>query len=148
MGVIKIKYQFKDDYQPYVSIKLEDLDPNDTVLEWDLVMDRRKDDSSKNKVKNPFDWNTKGPKRNTSRSPEDRLSKRSNREEVDDFQIAEFIHAFLEGTATKPRYENLNWSLEAGPGYEEESGQGSSIPEEDVGVMDGAAQADPQHGAV
>merc|ERR1712081_87677 len=149
--VIKIKYQFKDDYRPYVSIKLEDLDPNDTVPEWDLVMDRRKDDNSKDKVKDPFEWNTKGPKRNASRSPEDRSSKRSNREEVDDFQIAEFIHAFLEGTATKSRYQNLNWNLEAATDFggeaEEELGASSSHEAVLEEPEDGAAPPDPNHGA-
>ena len=84
-------------------------------------MDRRKNDISNSKVSDPFDWSTKGPKRNASRSPEDRSSKRSNREEVDDFQIAEFIHAFLEGTATKPRYQNLNWNLEGVTNFDGES---------------------------
>merc|ERR1712081_32254 len=147
--VIKIKYQFKDDYRPYVSIKLEDLDPNGTVPDWDLVMDRRKDDSSKNRVKDPFEWNTKGPKRNASRSPEDRSSKRSNREEVDDFQIAEFIHAFLEGTATKPRYQNLNWNLEAASNFdgdaEERPGSLTDLGAAPVELDHGAAQMDPNH---
>merc|ERR1712081_43356 len=147
--VIKIKYQFKDDYRPYVSIKLEDLDPNGMVPEWDLVMDRRKDDNSQDKVKNPFDWNTKGPKRNASRSPEDRSSKRSNREEVDDFQIAEFIHAFLEGTATKPRYQNLNWNLEAATDFDGEAGEGLGASSNHEAVLEelegGAAPPDPNH---
>merc|ERR1711954_466115 len=132
--VIKIKYQFKNDYRPYVSVKLQDIDPNDMVPDWDLVMDRRKNYISKPKVNDPFDWSTKAGKRNASRSPEDRSSKRSNREEVDDFQIAEFIHAFLEGMATKPRYETLNWNLEAVQSFEGES-------EERPGSLD-------EHGAV
>merc|ERR1711954_507558 len=88
-SVIKIKYQFKDDYRSYMSVKLQDIDPNDTVPDWDLVMDKRKTVTSNPKVNDPFDWNTISGKRNASRSPEDRSSKRSNREEVDDFQIAE-----------------------------------------------------------
>merc|ERR1711954_202258 len=102
--IVKIKYQFKDDYRPYVSVNLSDIDPNDTVPDWDLVMDKRKTETIN--------------------------LRRTNREEVDDFQIAEFIHAFLEGTATKPRYESLNWNLEAGPGFEGESSGSLSNPYE------------------
>ena len=145
--ILKIKYQFKDNYRPYVSVDINDINPNGRVPDWDLVMDKRKAEARNIRPNNPYDWNTKLGKRNASRSPEDRSAKRSNREEVDDFQIAEFIHAFLEGTATKPRYENLNWSLEAGPGFEEESSERRSNPDEDGEVMDGAVQSDLQHGA-
>merc|ERR1712081_160520 len=133
--------------RPYVSVDINDIDPNGTVPDWDLVMDKRKAEARNIRPNNPYDWNTKAGKRNASRSPEDRSSKRSNREEVDDFQIAEFIHAFFEGTATKPRYESLNWNLEAGPGFEGESSESQSNPDENGEVTDGAAQTDLQHGA-
>merc|ERR1712081_151988 len=149
--VIKIKYQYKDDYRPYISINLNDIDPNDTVPDCDLVMDKRKTDTTNPRTNNPYDWNTKAGKRNASRSPEDRSSKRTNREEVDDFQIAEFIHAFLEGTATKPRYETLNWNLEAATNFngdsEERPGTSSDHGAALVELEDGAAPLDPNHGA-
>merc|ERR1712081_73072 len=105
-------------------------------------MDKRKTVTPNSKVNDPFDWNTKSGKRNASRSPEDRSSKRSNREDVDDFQIAEFIHAFLEGRATKPCYENLNWNLEAASSFEGESEERPGNPDEH-----GAVPAEHDHGA-
>merc|ERR1712081_106522 len=39
--VIKIKYQYKNDFQPYRSIQLEHIDPNDSVRGWDLVSARK-----------------------------------------------------------------------------------------------------------
>merc|ERR1711954_167759 len=105
--ILKIKYQYKDDYRPYVSVDIKDIDPNDPIPDWELVMSSRKTIPETPKA-GPFDWQKAG-KRNASRSPEDRSSKRSNREDIDDWQIAEFIHEFLEGTRTKPRYKNLDW---------------------------------------
>merc|ERR1711954_314063 len=40
--IMKIKYQFKDGYHPYVSVNLQDIDPNDTIPKWDLVTTKRK----------------------------------------------------------------------------------------------------------
>merc|ERR1712081_80756 len=146
--VIKIKYQYKDDYRPYVSVSLKDIDPNDSVPDWDLVMGRRKDSSSGAPSNNPFDWQTKAGKRGASSSPEDRLTKRRNREEIDDWQVAEFVHAFLEGTTTKPRYHNLDWQAEAATDLAEE-GQGTPAEHAaGVGQLDhGAATSQLDHGA-
>merc|ERR1712081_121298 len=41
--VVKVKYHFKDDYRPYVSINIDDIDPNGTVKDWDLVMAKKRD---------------------------------------------------------------------------------------------------------
>merc|ERR1711954_627990 len=111
--VVKIKYQFKDDYRPYVSVSINDIDPNDTVPAWDLVMSKRKTPDAAPEARSEFDWQTKAGKRNASRSPEDRKNKRNNREDINNWQIAEFIHAFLVGTTTKPKYTNLDWRVEA-----------------------------------
>merc|ERR1712081_16740 len=136
--------------RPYVSVDINDIDPNGTVPDWDLVMDKRKAEARNIRPNNPYDWNTKLGKRNASRSSEDRSAKRSNREEVDDFQIAEFIHAFLEGTATKPRYETLNWNLEAATNFDGDSEErpGTSFDHGAalVELEDGAAPLDPNHG--
>merc|ERR1711954_464366 len=110
--VVKIKYNFKDDYRPYRSINLADIDPNNSVPDWDLVMSKKKDSPANATPSNPFDWQKKG-KRGASSSPENRVTKRRNREEIDDWQIAEFVHAFLEGTATRPKYQNLDWQSES-----------------------------------
>merc|ERR1711954_232978 len=146
--VVKIKYQYKDDYRPYVSVNLQDIDLNDSVPDWDLVMGKKKDSSSGAPSNNPFDWQTKVGKRGASSSPEDRLTKRRNREEIDDWQVAEFVHAFLEGTATKPKYQNLDWQTEAATnltegGLETPAAQAADAEQ----LQDGAASSDLNHGA-
>merc|ERR1711954_382798 len=78
--VVKIKYQYKDDYRPYVSVSLKDIDPNDSVPDWDVVMAKKKESPAGATPSNPFDWQTPG-KRGASSSPEDRLTKRRNRED-------------------------------------------------------------------
>merc|ERR1711954_168100 len=98
--------------RPYRSINLADIDPNNSVPDWDLVMSKKKDSPVSVTPNNPFDWQKKG-KRGASSSPEDRLTKRRNREEIDDWQIAEFVHAFLEGRATRPKYQNLDCQSES-----------------------------------
>merc|ERR1711954_347471 len=136
--LIKVKYQYKDDYRPYVTVKLEDIDPNETVPDWDLVMTRRKATPPSASASGPLDWQTKIGKRQASRSPDDRLAKRSNREDIDDWQVAEFLHEFLEGTRTKPKYTNLDWNREAA----------LALPEEQELVEDGAVVPQPNPGAV
>merc|ERR1712112_8890 len=78
-----------------------------------------------------YEWQVKAGKRSASQSPEIRQSKRTNREQIDDWQVAEFIHAFLEGTITKPKYANLDWLAEAR----------TELTEQEV------VSQDPQHGA-
>merc|ERR1711954_205411 len=95
------------------------IDPNGTVKDWDLVMNNKRDPKPNPESTSAFDWNTVKGKRAASSSPEERTRKRNNREEIDDWQIAEYIHAFLEGTATKPKYTNINWSKDAAPVAEE-----------------------------
>merc|ERR1711954_214923 len=131
--VIKIKYQYKDDYRPYVTVRLEYIDPNETVPDWDLVMTRRKATSPSASASGPLDWQIKVGKRQASRSPDDRLAKKSNREAIDDWQIAEILHEFLEGTRTKPKYTNLDWNREAA----------LALPEEQELVEDGAVVPHP-----
>ena len=106
---IKVKLQFKNDYRPYVAIPLSYIDPNESVPDWDLVNSRKKP----NPV-NPFSWQTKAGKRGASSSPEDaRIKKKNNQEEIDDWQIAKFLYALLEGMAMTPKYVNLDWTAEA-----------------------------------
>merc|ERR1712081_102701 len=98
----------------------------------------RKKATSPASASGPTDWQVKAGKRAASRSPDDRLAKRGNREDIDDWQVAEFIHEFLEGTRTKPKYTNLDWSREAA----------LTLPEEDARVGDGAATLQPHPDAV
>merc|ERR1711954_311780 len=105
---------------------------------WDLVMSRKKATLPAASVSGPTDWQVKAGKRAASRSPDDRQAKRGNREDIDDWQVAEVIHEFLEGTRTKPKYTNLDWSREAA----------LTLPEEEALVGDGAAALQPHPDAV
>ena len=110
--VVKAKLHRRDDYRPYVTIPIEDLDPNNTVPDWNTVS-KDKNVANNEKTTNNSDQR-KGNKRGASNSPEDaRTRKRMNGEEIDDWQVAEFLFAFLEGTATRPKYENLDWNTVA-----------------------------------
>merc|ERR1711954_148169 len=108
--LVKVKYNYKDDYQPYCTVSIRDIDPNDTVREWDLISAKRKESVAPGSV---YEWQVKAGKRSASQSLENRQSKRTNREQIDDWQVAEFLHTFLEGTITKPKYANLDWLAEA-----------------------------------
>merc|ERR1712081_108516 len=122
---------------------IKDIDPNDTIPDWELVMSGRKTTPETPRA-GPFDWQKAG-KRGASRSPEDRSSKRSNREEIDDWQIAEFIHEFLEGTVTKPRYQNLDWqAVVAAAGKEDEIDEhGAAHPQTSLEAVPPQAQHGP-----
>merc|ERR1711954_110149 len=129
--LVKVKYNYKDDYQPYRTVSIRDIDPNDTVREWDLITAKRKESAPPEASGSAYEWQVKAGKRSASQSPETKQSKRTNREQIDDWQIAEFIHAFLEGTITKPKYANLDWLAEARTELTEQE----------------AAPTEPQHGA-
>ena len=112
---VMVKHHYKNDYRPYVSVPIKDLDPNDDVPEWELVS---KSSIPRENEKNPFDWKKMPGKRGASQSPEN--SQRSKRQNVSIWQIAEFLHSFLEGTATTPKYSDLDWEQEANRIEEEE----------------------------
>merc|ERR1711954_393091 len=103
---IMIKEHQDFDWKPYRRIELKHVDPNHKVPDWDLVSTGNKQPIN---AVNPFDAGKQAGKRGPIESPEGRQSKRSN---IDDFQILEFVWAYLEGTATQPRYSTLNWELE------------------------------------
>merc|ERR1711954_366591 len=73
---------------------------------WDLTKNDSKNTSN---LVNPFDITKQPGKRGPVESPERRAAKRSN---IYDWQVCEFVWAFLEGTKTTPDYKNLTWEQE------------------------------------
>merc|ERR1711954_191199 len=109
-------------WKPYRKIDINTVDPNEEIPKWDLTFKGEK----ANKVDvNPFDWSKQPGKRGAIESPEARISKRNN---IKDWQICEFLWAFLEGTTTAPNYRNLSWEKES----EESSGEAVEAGEEAV----------------
>merc|ERR1711954_565601 len=102
--MIKIHQDF--DYKPYRKIDIESLDPNGDVPNWDLVT---ADEKKNEKHSNPSAAGKNAGKKEASSSPEGHRSKRVH---IDEWQVQEFVWAFLEGTATTPKYTNLTWELE------------------------------------
>merc|ERR1711954_50196 len=90
-------------WKPFRKVDISMIDPNKEVPKWDLTVSSRKNNS--NDI-NPFDITKNPGKRGAIESPETRASKRTN---IDDWQICEFVWAFLEGTKTVPNYRNLTW---------------------------------------
>merc|ERR1711954_194442 len=97
-----VEFQWK----PYRKIEINVIDPNGHVLGWDLT---KKNSNTMNNLVNPFDITKQPGKRGPVESPERRAAKRSN---IDDWQVVEFVWAFLEGTKTTPEYKNLTWEEE------------------------------------
>merc|ERR1711954_186769 len=94
-------------YKPFRKVDLKVIDPNGEIPEWDLSVSSRRGPTP---ASNPFDITKNPGKRGAVESPETRTSKRGR---IDDWQICEFIWAFLEGTKTEPNYKNLTWENEA-----------------------------------
>merc|ERR1711954_450515 len=100
-----IKNHFKYDFRPYVKININQIDPNDTVPDWD----------TSGSYSNPFsqskqngDVNKTDNKRSAEESPEgSRMAKKKKK--ITYLQISEFLWCFLEGTETTPRYEEISW---------------------------------------
>merc|ERR1711954_501602 len=88
--MIKICKEF--DWKPYRKIEIFMIDPNNEVPSWDLST--KKDQPQKDTV-NPYDVSKQAGKRGAIESPEGHLSKRSN---MDDWQIQEFVWAYLKDT--------------------------------------------------
>ena len=111
-------------WKPYRKIDINSVDPNGEIPKWDLTFKGEK----ANKVDvNPFDWSKQPGKRGAIESPEARISKRNN---IDDWQICEFLWAFLEGTTTAPNYKNLTWEKQSKEGSEDAVEEGGEAVEE------------------
>merc|ERR1711954_250392 len=89
------------DYKPYRRIKIFQINPNNEVPPWDLV---------KNSVKNPIRMTSRLEKGRHQILLKEAPPKRGNF--VNDWQIGEFVWAYLKGTQTKPQYHALTWELE------------------------------------
>merc|ERR1712112_568215 len=84
---------------------LDVIDPNCEVPEWDL--------NTKPDDKDEADDKFKGTKRAADSSPEgSNARKKKSNNYIDVWQVAEFLEAFINGTATEPNYGDADW-LEA-----------------------------------
>merc|ERR1711954_463083 len=100
--VIMVKHHVEYDYRQYVPVSLDVIDPNCEVPEWDL--------NTKAEDKDEVDDNFKGAKRGAECSPEgSNARKKKTYTHIDDWQIAEFLEAFINGTATEPNYGDADW---------------------------------------
>merc|ERR1712081_119824 len=100
--VIMVKHHVPYDYRQYVPISLEMIDPNCEVPEWDL-------NTKADNIPEPAEQ-FKGNKRAAAGSPEGSMArKRTHDSYIDDWQIAEFLEAYINGTATTPKYGDSNW---------------------------------------
>merc|ERR1711954_320315 len=82
------------DYVPYRKVTLKMIDPNGEVPDWDLTC----------KIPDEIEENENG-KRNAPESPEGRPASKRN---IHSWQVSEFIWAYLEGTQTTPRYDEVD----------------------------------------
>merc|ERR1711954_46554 len=98
---IRVKNHLPHDYRPYVKIELDSIDPNGEVPDWELTSNRI----------NPFESLSKGNKRLAEESPEQQKARKKNRD-VPEWRVGEFLWEFLEGTKTKPDYQNDDVELE------------------------------------
>merc|ERR1711954_309909 len=124
-------------WKPFRKVDIKLIDPNEEVADWDLT---KKKENMNSRGANPFDITKQPGKRGATESPEARKTKRSN---IDDWQVCEFVWAYLEGTKTQPEYKNITWDTEGdlmGSQRETEENDG---PAEDVLV-----EAEDQTGAL
>merc|ERR1712081_120832 len=93
-------------WKPFRRVEISVIDSNEEVPKWDLSTSNKKYVPD---AENPFDITKNPGKRGAIESPEARAKNRSN---IDDWQVCEFVWAFLEGTKTVPEYKNLTWEQE------------------------------------
>merc|ERR1711954_102541 len=110
-------------WKPFRKVEISVIDPNEEVPKWDLTVSTKKNVPD---ATNPFDITKNPGKRGAIVSPEARAKKRTN---IDDWQIVEFVWAFLEGTKTVPEYKNLTWEQEETTNVDELEAE---VEEEDV----------------
>ena len=96
------------------------------MAEWDLTTRK---DNLRDKGVNPFDITKNPGKRGATESPETRKTKRAN---IDDWQVCEFVWAYLEGTKTQPENKNLTWEMEDDNVGSQSAAPVTEVPEEEV----------------
>merc|ERR1711954_205312 len=101
-------------------------DPNNEVPKWELTF--KPTVPTKANDINPYYWRAKKGKRDASESP--KMKQRRKKGNVNIWQVAEFLHSFLEGMATKPVYTDLDREDEARNIKHEEMETGEVIPDE------------------
>ena len=100
--IVMVKHHYQYDYRQYVPVSLDIIDPNNEVPEWDL---NTKPDTNAN----PED-NFKGQKRVAEGSPDGSLARKKKHDTyINEWQVAEFLEAYINGTATTPKYGDANW---------------------------------------
>merc|ERR1711954_298096 len=109
-------------WKPFRKVDIRIVDPNEEVAKWDLT---KKNDKKDTRDANPLDAMKQPGKRGTVESPEARKSKRTN---IDDWQVCEFVWAFLEGTKTNPKYRNITWENEEELVVQQRESQESEVP--------------------
>merc|ERR1711954_253461 len=100
--LIMVKHHVEYDYSQYRPVSLDVIDPNCEVPEWDL--------NTKPEDKDDVDDKFKGTKRAAESSPEgSNARKKKSNHYIDVWQVAEFLEAFINGTATEPNYGDADW---------------------------------------
>ena len=98
--MIMLKNHKEHDYVPYRKVEIAMFDPNGEVKEWDLT--------SKIPGKDNNEVNENG-KRVAPESPE---GKTAPKKKISDWQLSEILWAYLEGTETRPKYDDTSWDFE------------------------------------
>ena len=97
-----VKHHVQYHYLQYVPVSLDIIDPNNEVPDWDLNTKPTLKESSENEFK--------GSKRVAENSPEGSLARKKRPEGyINDWKIAEFLEAYINGTATAPNYVDSDW---------------------------------------
>merc|ERR1712081_96280 len=126
---VRLKNHVPHDYRPYVKVDIKTIDPNGEVPDWELTTNRV----------NPFAKIDKGNKRLAEESPENQAAKKRNKE-IPYWRVGEFIWEFLEGTKTKPDYENDDVEIDALE--EDDTINAEETEEEETESVDSAANFD------
>lgn len=120
---VRIKNHLKYDWRPYIKVDIKTLDPNNTILKWDLTGDIAK------MITSAIVHLSKKNKRLASKSPEGHPS-RKKRGNISNLHISEFLLDFKEGTQMVPLYSENNL-LEDGSEDEDTTLKESSTAMED-----------------
>merc|ERR1711954_614175 len=116
---IYLKNHKEYDYVPYRKVTLKMIDPNEEVPDWDLNC----------KIPEESEENENG-KRNAPESPEGGPASKRN---IHSWQVSEFIWAYLEGTQTTPRYDEVNVETEDVPvENEDENRDAEDVPADEA----------------